>query len=98
MKKMYEYYEKFAEWICSFTADKYVHFIVGLLIAYTVGRECVFLFHLEMTVAFTVALTVAAICGIAKEGSDSLLGKGLDFKDFLFTSVGGIIGALLLFL
>ena len=98
MKKMYEYYEKFAEWICSFTADKYVHFIVGLLIAYAAGRECVLLFRLEMASAFAVALTTAAICGIAKEASDKLLGKGLDYKDFLFTSVGGIIGALLLFL
>lgn len=98
MKKIYECYEKFAEWICSFTADRYVHLIVGLLLAYLVGRGDMALFHREAAIAFVVALIAVIVVGIIKEVIDIFLGKNFDFRDALFTSVGGVIGALLIFL
>lgn len=37
MEKVFEIYDKVAEWLCSFTSDKYVHLVVGLLIGFFVS-------------------------------------------------------------
>ena len=37
MKKVFEIYDKVAEWLCSFDSDKYVHLLFGLLISFAVS-------------------------------------------------------------
>ena len=95
MKKIMEYYDKFANWLCSFTADKYVHLIVGLLLAYIMVHVGVSVIHSELLPAMFVSFIIVAFLGIAKETIDFVLRKGFDGVDMMFTWVGSALGVLL---
>lgn len=90
-----EYYDKFANWLCSFTADKYVHLIVGLLLAYIMVHVGVSVIHSELLPAMFVSFIIVAFLGIAKETIDFVLRKGFDGVDMMFTWVGSALGVLL---
>lgn len=81
------------EWLASAGADRYLHLLAGLLIAFVValvmnkiggeGRwTCVFF-----------AMMVTVIIGIIKEVIDQTFESVSDAVDFAFTCVGGVIGA-----
>lgn len=96
MKKVFEICDKVAEWLCSFGSDKYVHLLFGLLVSF--AAAWVFI----LTTA-GVTKPVCAVCGVIasvliglfKEVVDFFRDKPFDAKDWLFTVVGGIIGALM---
>ena len=95
MKKVYETYQKVAEWICHFTGDKYVHFIVGLLLAYLLVHVGTGWLHSELLPAMFVCFIITAAIGVVKELADYLLKKGFDGVDMMATWVGAALGTLL---
>lgn len=70
-------------------ADKWLHFIVGLVLAQlTIALLCAV--QNDIILAYGAGMAVALAAGFVKELKD---GSHADVQDFLFTLVGGIIGA-----
>ena len=60
--------------------DKIVHFLIGALIAAVLVP-----FGWTYAVAFTI------LAALAKEFLDNAMGKAFDYKDFIWTAVGGLL-------
>ena len=96
MKKVFEIYDRVAQWLCSFDSDKYVHLLFGLLISFAVA-------WVFMLTTMGATKPVCAVCGVIaavligllKEIADFFRDKPFDAKDWLFTVIGGVIGALM---
>lgn len=96
MKKVFEIYDKFAQWLCSFGSDKYVHLLFGLLISFAVAWVFVLTTAGATKPACAVCGIIAAVLvGLFKEVADFFRDKPFDGVDILFTVVGGIIGTVL---
>ena len=95
MKKIYEYYQKVAEWLCGFGGDRYVHLVVGLLLAYLAANIGIYALHSELLPAMFVSFILISALGVVKELADYVLRKGFDGVDMLFTWVGSALGVLL---
>ena len=96
MKKVFSVYDKVAQWLCSFTSDKYVHLLFGLLASLAVA----WVFILTTTgatkpVCAVCGVIAAVLVGLSKEVADFFRDKPFDGQDWLFTVVGGVIGALM---
>lgn len=99
MKKIVKVYAKVAEWLCSVGGDKYVHGIVGFVIAYLVA------FVFEMTTKGFPLINYAA-CGffacvlamLLKELVDFMRDEKPDFYDFLAGVIGGVAGGVVFLL
>lgn len=95
MKKLIEIYDKFANYVCKFSGDKYVHLIVGLLVSFAVA----WVFALttaggtKLNCAFC-GMATAVVVGIVKEVLDLFRGGKVDPFDILFTFIGGTLGFL----
>lgn len=72
-------------------ADKWLHFIVGLVLCQLVIALLLAVQN-DVFVAYGAGMAVALAAGFVKELKD---GSHADVQDFVFTLVGGIIGALL---
>lgn len=96
MKKILSVYDRVAEWLCSFGSDKYVHLLFGLLISFAVS-------WVFMLTTMGATKSVCAVCGVIasvfvgfiKEVVDFFRDKPFDAKDWLFTAVGGAMGAMM---
>lgn len=96
MKKVFEIYDKVAQWLCSFDSDKYVHLLFGLLVSFAVS-------WVFMLTTMGATKPVCAVCGVItaafvgfiKEVVDFFRDKPFDGQDWLFTVIGGVIGALM---
>lgn len=96
MKKVFSVYDKFANWLCSFTADKYVHLVVGLLIGFFVSLIFAVTTKNGVPLSYAFCGVVAAfLIMLFKEMVDFFRGEPFDAKDLLFGTVGGVLGALL---
>lgn len=83
--------KKLLEKLAKVAADKWLHFIVGLILAQVV-IAFLGIFVSDLWVVYGAGMAVALAAGFIKELKD---GSHADVQDFLFTVVGGIIGALL---
>ena len=82
---------KLIEKIGNVAADKWLHFIVGMILAQlTIALLCAV--QNDIILAYGAGMAVALAAGFVKELKD---GSHADVQDFLFTLVGGVIGALL---
>lgn len=82
---------KLIEKLGKVAADKWLHFIVGLVLAQlTIALLCAV--QNDIILAYGAGMAVALAAGFVKELKD---GSHADVQDFLFTLVGGVIGALL---
>lgn len=96
MKKLEQLYNRVATWLCAIGSDKYVHFIVGAILAALmaitvkpcVGREW----------ASALGLFAAFVAGLIKEAWDDEREDDFDILDLATTSLGGIFGAMLFML
>ena len=80
---------KIIEKLGKVAADKWLHFIVGLVLAQlTIALLCAV--QNDIILAYGAGMAVALAAGFVKELKD---GSHADVQDFLFTLVGGIIGA-----
>lgn len=70
-------------------ADKWLHFIVGLILAQlTIALLCAV--QNDIILAYGAGMAVALAAGFIKELKD---GSHADVQDFLFTLVGGVVGS-----
>ena len=83
--------KKLIEKLAKVAADKWLHFIVGMILAQVV-IAVLGIFVSDLWVVYGAGIAVALAAGFIKELKD---GSHADVQDFLFTVVGGIIGALL---
>lgn len=94
LRKVLNAYGKAAGWLCGFGSDKWLHFIVGLVIAFVVG--CVA--SEPLWSAGLLGVLIAFVVGFAKEIADSFTGGNGDLVDVIFTTIGGLAGFGLLML
>lgn len=78
---------KVKEWLCGFTADKYVHVFVCLVIALVVARIVPF----GTLLSAAHGILAAMLIGLAKEWVDD----EFDCGDIKADAVGALLGALL---
>lgn len=84
MKKIYN---KIADFICSFSADKYVHFIVCMILVQLIS----------LLIPFYYAMIIVFILGLSKEIYDSKQKDDkFDIKDLFADSLGIITEGLIL--
>lgn len=84
MKKLYN---KIANFICSFSTDKYVHFIVCMILVQLIS----------LLIPFYYAMIIVFILGLFKEFYDSTQKDDkFDLKDLFADSLGIIIEGLIL--
>ena len=84
MKKLYN---KIANFLCSFTSDKYVHFIVCMILVQLIA----------LFIPFYYAMLIVFILGLSKEIFDSKQKDDkFDVKDLLADILGIIIEGLIL--
>ncbi len=96
MKKLSDVYNRFAGWLCSFGSDKYVHLFVGLLIGFFASLIFAATTKNGTTLAYAFCGFLAAFfIMLLKEVIDFFREGVFDSKDWLFGTIGGIIGALL---
>jgi len=83
--------KKIIEKLAKVAADKWLHFIVGLVLAQlTIALLCAV--QNDIILAYGAGMAVALAAGFVKELKD---GSHADVQDFLFTLIGGVVGALL---
>ena len=84
MKKLYN---KIANFLCSFTSDKYVHFIVCMILVQLIA----------LFIPFYYAMLIVFILGLCKEIFDSKQkDDNFDVKDLLANILGIITEGLIL--
>lgn len=84
MKKLYN---KIANFLCSFTSDKYVHFIVCMILVQLIS----------LFIPVLYAMLIVFILGLCKEIFDSKQKDDkFDIKDLLADNLGIIIEGLIL--
>ena len=84
MKKIYN---KIANFLCSFTSDKYVHFIVCMILVQLIS----------LFISVLYAMLIVFILGLCKEIFDSKQKDDkFDIKDLLADNLGIVIGGLIL--
>jgi hypothetical protein len=80
---------KLIEKLGKVAADKWLHLIVGMVLAQlTIALMCAV--QDDIILAYGAGMAVALAAGFIKELKD---GSHADVQDFLFTLVGGIVGA-----
>ena len=81
--------KKIIEKLAKVAADKWLHFIVGLVLAQlTIALLCAV--QNDIILAYGAGMAVALAAGFIKELKD---GSHADVQDFLFTLIGGVVGA-----
>lgn len=84
MKKIYN---KIADFLCSFTSDRYVHFIVCMILVQLIS----------LLIPFYYAMMIVFILGLSKEIYDSKQKDDkFDIKDLFADSLGIITEGLIL--
>lgn len=88
---MKEKYEKLVQWLTNWGADRWLHFICGLIVAFVsaviVGKP--------LWLAVQVGFVVSTVVGFIKECADAYLYDDGDFVDWKFAVWGGITGCLM---
>lgn len=84
-------YKKLAEWLMSWGADRWLHFLVGLLVGYIVTST----FRGPLWVCMQLGFVASFVIGAVKECMDAYFYDDGDWTDLLFCMVGGLMGALL---
>lgn len=86
--------ERMKSWIYGIKADKLLHFITGLLVA----QVAFLLINIGMAkwASLLIAFVVTALVGGIKEFADKFTGGVPNWKDFVFTLVGGFVGLLIM--
>lgn len=91
-------WRKAAGWLASFGADRWMHLVAGLVVAYVAGCADMRIGGGPLWSAGLVGLLAALVAGFFKEIADSFTGSRGDLVDCLFTTTGGAAGFGLLML
>lgn len=89
--------KKLAEWLCSFSSDKYVHYIVCLIGTLVMSKIIVLLCHCPAYKGAVTAAVVFFFIGLFKESFDTIYEnlEKYDWYDVKADVFGLITGALL---
>lgn len=94
MKKIYDFVEKINGKLASYGADRYLHLIVGMIVSFIAA--VILGYNGETTYTCVgFGLLIAIAVGFLKEVADQTFEGMSDFKDWLFTIIGGVIGSLM---
>lgn len=88
-------YDRFANWICNFETDKYIHFTMGFFIAFMSFMFSYRVFTEKIIICSTIGLTIGFVIGLGKEYIDKMRGEVFDIKDAISTWVGSASGLIL---
>lgn len=88
---MLDLYTKIAEWLCSWRADRWLHFVVSLIIAFAVAKIATAT-GFDKGGAVATAFAVCIVLGVAKECLDSQRDCAFDVWDLLFGVIGTAVG------
>ena len=92
MKKVYEMMSKAGQWLASFGADRYLHLLAGLAVAFA---TCMVMAATQGVGPWTCALLgviIVAAVGVGKEVLDQNYTGQSSWLDIIFTLIGGIVG------
>ena len=81
--------KRLTEWLCKIDSDKYVHFIVCMLLSFFLGSTS--LLFKKVWIALLIAFFAPIITGVIKELSDDHVDK----KDLIADVIGTVFGMLL---
>lgn len=95
MKKVYGLMKKVGEWLTDFGADRLLHLLCGLLLAFFTAMLVYHNADGNKVSAVGFSMLVTVIVGFLKEVADQNYEGESDGKDWLFTVIGGVIGAAL---
>ena len=90
MGKIKDFIYKIASWLIKQGADKWLHLLVGMLVAMLSMASLPFLIHDMAAVKFLAVFLPCALDGI----KECLIDSKPDFWDFLYTLIGALIGML----
>ena len=82
--------KRLSEWLCKIGSDKYVHFIVCMLLSFFLGSTS--LLFKNVLIALLIAFFVPVIAGVLKELTDDHIDK----KDIIADVIDTIVGMLLI--
>lgn len=85
MSKIVSIYDSVAGWLASYGADRWMHLVCGLVIAYVVGLVA----DDPWWSAALVGVLASVVAGFAKELADSFIKGAGDAADIVFTVMGG---------
>lgn len=88
-------YNKLASFLTSFSADKYVHCLAGIIIS-MICTACAFkIWDADIFSSVLIGIIAAAGISIIKEIIDRLRAQIFDGSDIAAGTIGGFLGALL---
>lgn len=89
MGKIVKIYQRCAAWLASWGADRYLHLLVGLIVAYVVGLVADG--GGSWAGAAGLGVLAAVVLGFVKEVADSFATGEGDLGDIVFTAIGGAV-------
>ena len=95
MKKIYNFFQKINTWLASFGADRYLHLVAGILISFFVSMGFQAWQQETLLISTVVGYIITVAIGLGKEVLDQNYTGKSDITDWLFTGIGGLIGAAL---
>lgn len=82
------------DYICSISADKYVHLLSCLLLTFVVGQAVHLCSSYPLDVCAGIGAIAAMTVGFFKEWYDEFRGGEVDYKDLAADFIGSVLGLL----
>lgn len=95
MKKIVELYDRLAMWLCSWRADRWLHFIVAEILCFAICALCCGLPCYDSGGAIATGAGITILICLAKEIADTYGDSGFDVFDLLFGFFGVLSGIIL---
>ena len=92
MKKVYNVFKNFGEWLAKAGVDRYLHLLAGLIIAFFTATLVNGAAGEGRWTSVGLALMVTVAVGILKEVADQTYEGESDALEWAFTCIGGVIG------
>lgn len=99
MNKIFKIWDKFASFVCSFMSESEAHLLFGTLISLIVTLFAPIIFNNAASkIYYLFGIIASALVGLLKETIDYFRGEKFDYKDLLFSVLGGVIGSFIGFI
>lgn len=92
MKKVYNVFKSIGEWLAKAGADRYLHLLAGLVIAFFTAMLMQGVAGEGRWTCVGFSMMVTVVVGIWKEVADQTYEGESDALDWAFTCIGGVIG------